>query len=136
TIQFFQFDKKNQLDNVLRPDMELFIPSGKTVQSSTTVVKNDEIIYVVQPKETLFVLTQKYQVTQEELIENNQQLKNGLKINDTIRIPLKKQEESNSTSEKEKVEIDEIVISNNHDYKNLLRKLDNTTQKEVVFMLP
>lgn len=136
TIQAIQEANKNQLENGLQPGMELFIPSGKTVQSSTTVVKNDEIIHVVQPKETLFALTQKYQVTQAELIENNPQLKNGLKINDTLRIPLKKQEESNSTSEKEKVEIDEIVISNNHDYKNLLRKLDNTTQKEVVFMLP
>lgn len=136
TIQAIQDANKTQLENGLQPGMELFIPSGKAVQSSTTVLKNDEIIHIVQPKETVFALTQKYQVTEAELLQTNPQLKDGLKVNDTLRIPLKIQEEKADTSLFGKSKKDsDVVVSGNHDYKNMGLK-DNSTQKEVVFMLP
>lgn len=137
TIQAIQQANQELLENGLQPGIELLIPSGKAVQSSTTVLKNDEIIHIVQPKETVFALTQQYQVTEAELLQNNPQLKDGLKINDTLKIPLKKQEETTGISLFGKSESDSVgtLITGSYDFENLMVK-DNATSKEVVFMLP
>ncbi|MFA7445954.1 MAG: LysM peptidoglycan-binding domain-containing protein [Flavobacteriaceae bacterium] len=142
TIQAIQQANKTLLENGLQPGLELLIPSGKTVQSSTTVVKNDEIIHIVQPKETVFALTQKYEIPKEELVKYNPNLDylkdDVVKIGDTIKIPLKKQQEKPETSlfGKTKKDTATALFTGDHDFENLLGKLDNSTRKEVVFMLP
>jgi LysM repeat protein len=49
---------------------------------------NDTVKHAVQPKETLYSISKMYKVTQEELQNANLQLKSGLKVGDTLIIPV------------------------------------------------
>lgn len=56
------------------------------------------IIHRVEPKETLFSITRRYNVTVEELKKQNPALENGLKMYDELRIPVaKKKNKKNET---------------------------------------
>ncbi len=124
TVQAIQEANKAILENGLQPGLELFIPTGKKAESSTTITKNDDIIHIVQPQETFFGITQKYEISKEELVVKNPQLKNGLKAGDTLKIPFKKPVNEDNTFEAiRKKELKNFAVSNKE-------------KKEVVVMLP
>ncbi|WP_310556125.1 LysM peptidoglycan-binding domain-containing protein [Flavobacterium sp.] len=58
--------------------------------------KISEVLHLIEAKETLFSISTKYQVTQEELIALNPELKDNIKEGTTIKIPLK----SSATTQK------------------------------------
>lgn len=136
TIQAIEEANKDLLVNGLQIDMELRIPTGKKVESSTTIIKNDDIIHVVLPKETKFALTQKYNISEEEMIAQNPHIKEMLKEGDTVRISLKEgiieEKKEEKPEEKQEEEIAEILSKK--DFKEL--KIGRSDKKNVVIMLP
>src|SRR5690554_198403 len=133
TIQAIQEANKDILENGLQPDIELLIPTGERVENTSTIIRNKDIIHVVQPQETLFGIYKKYEISKEELIKNNPQfphLKDEvIKIGDTIKISLKKMEEVSSQSS------DSTFISD-FTFKDLSKNLKNSERKKIVIMLP
>lgn len=133
TIQAIQEANKDILENGLQPDIELLIPTGERVENTSTIIRNKDIIHVVQPQETLFGISKKYEISKEELIKNNPQfphLKDEvIKIGDTIKISLKKMEEVFSQSS------DSTFISD-FTFKDLSKNLKNSERKKIVIMLP
>lgn len=136
TIQAIQEANKELLVNGLQPDMELRIPTGGKAESSTTIIKNDDIIHIVQPKETLFGISKKYEISKEELIKNNPQFPylqdDVIKIGDTIKVSLKKIEEALV----EKIEAEEEITITTSKFRDLSKNLKNSDRKKVVIMLP
>src|SRR5690554_5988575 len=123
TIQAIQEANKNTLQNGLQPGLELLIPSGKMAESTSTITQDDKIVHLVQPKETKFALIQKYGVSEEELLSQNPQLKEGLKAGDTLRIAIKKAENN------EELNSDFLFKTlENKEFKKL--KINNTDKKE------
>lgn len=51
--------------------------------------KNDYVNYEVQPKETLYSLSNKFGMSQEELVSLNPELKNGVEIGMILKVPAK-----------------------------------------------
>lgn len=129
TIQALQQSNKDILESGLQPGLELLIPSGKKAESSTTIIQNNAIIHVVQPKETKFSLLQKYGISEKELVDQNPQLKEGLKAGDSLKIFI-----NNKTSE-DKEDLSQLFEApDKKDFKKL--KIENTQKKEVVIMVP
>lgn len=132
TIQALQEANKDILQNGLQADMELLIPQSKKAENTSTIILNEDIIHVVQPKETLFGISKKYEISKEELLKNNPQLPylkdDVVKIGDTIKISLKKQKE---TTQKE----EEIALAD-YKFKDLSKTIKNPDRKRVVIMLP
>jgi len=129
TIQAIQEANKNTLQNGLQPGLELLIPSGKMAESTSTIIQNDKIVHVVQPKETKFALIQKYGTSEEELLTQNPQLKEGLKAGDTLRISINKQ----VADDKEDTEFLSKALGKKS-FKKLV--INNPEKKEVVVMIP
>lgn len=143
TIQAIQEANQEILQNGLQPDMQLRVPTGKKVENTTTIIKNDDVIHVVQPQETLFGISKKYEISKEELVKNNPQYehlnKDVVKIGDSIKISLRKIEEAfvEKIEEKKAIEKEnEQLISSVANFKNLSKNLRESERKKVVIMLP
>lgn len=86
-----------QLDS-LNPDMGEVIKPGqqlKVIQeekNSFSQTDNAFRLYEVKPKETLYGLTKRWQITEDRLTALNPELKNGLKIGMILKIPADKEE--------------------------------------------
>ncbi|MFD2909384.1 LysM peptidoglycan-binding domain-containing protein [Flavobacterium ardleyense] len=93
----------------------------KTSKESKTVVDSIEK-YEVQPKETLYSLTKKLNISQEELIAANPELKDGLREGMVLVLPSTKSPNDTFYSAKSIV--------------NLLNTVDKKKQKELVLLLP
>ncbi len=80
----------------LKPGMELKIPSKKVekqivpVQQTQAITKETKntITHKVQKGETLYSISKQYETTQEEILKANNDLPNGLKVDDEIIIPV------------------------------------------------
>ncbi len=143
TIQAIQEANQELLINGLQPDIELRIPTGKKVESKSTIIKNDDVIHIVQPKETLFGISKKYEISKEELIKNNPEythLKDDIiKIGDTIKVSLTKIEEALAEkieAEKESEKENQLATTASAKFKDLSKKLRGSDRKKVVIMLP
>ncbi|MFB9272552.1 MULTISPECIES: LysM peptidoglycan-binding domain-containing protein [Flavobacteriaceae] len=73
----------------------VIIVPNKNYGKQISKVKETEI-YIVRPKETLFGISNKHNITIEELKEANPVLENGLKIGMHLKIPVSKTEENDS----------------------------------------
>lgn len=125
----------------IQPGMELFIPngalasskdvtpskSGILVHSTTNIIPKksepETHIHVVQPKETLYSLKVRYGMTEEALHTLNPQLKDGLKIGDSIRVIWNEQDVA-------------FVNSYKRPISNLTKTMVKTPKKEVVILIP
>lgn len=80
----------------LKPGMELKIPAKKVekqivpVQQTQAITKETKntITHKVQKGETLYSISKQYETTQEEILKANNDLPNGLKVDDEIIIPV------------------------------------------------
>jgi len=129
TYQALQEENKSILENGLQPGLELLIPTSKKAESSTTIIKDDAIIHVVQPKETKFSLLQKYGISEKALLDQNPQVKEGLKAGDTLKIVI-----NNKITDDKGGLSQQFDIPSKIDFKDL--KIGNTKKKEVVIMIP
>ena len=93
----------------------------KTAQDKkTTIVGKNQ--YEVQPKETLFSLSKKLNVSQEDLLDLNPNIKEGLQEGMILNLPSKRIVKDSVYVVKPKVE--------------LVKTVDKFTQKELVLLLP
>lgn len=101
-------------------------------QIEKAVVVNDNftaINHKVEPKETLFSLSKKYNVSVEELKNINEQvLKNGLKIGQLIKIPSAKKVEDSDTAT---ASVSEPTNNDSIDEKSQDQTVENTIKHKV-----
>jgi LysM repeat protein len=87
--------KKNEDGNILVNDSQLQTGSldNKTNASKSTVIFSDSLIqYTVLPGETLYTISKRFMVPVADLIKINNLSNNKIKPNDSLKIPLKKEE--------------------------------------------
>ena len=100
---------------ILKPGVQVKKPSNVTL-----------VEYEVQPKETLYSLSKKFDIAQGDLITLNPDLQDGLKIGMLLKVP------SNGTVIS-KVK-DSVLVAKNK--VNLLASVDKSKQKNLVLLLP
>ena len=86
---------------------------------TTVVVENNEnfLNYRVKAQDTLYQISKMYKVTEEELFRLNPNLKNGLKEDDVIKIPLNKKGENNVQSSNSNEEVKSGITYKMHTVK-------------------
>lgn len=75
-----------------------------TENQNENTTKSDYIEHIVAKKQTLFAISRKYDIPQEELKKHNPELENGLKIGMVLRIPKISTEEIKEQKKNESVE--------------------------------
>ncbi len=108
---------------VARPEPKVYEIQGSEVVSVTTqktVTRSNFATHEVKPKETLFSLSQQYSVTQEELLQHNPELAEGLKIGMKLKIPARSSMRLETTGE----------------FRDLTATLNTSQRKEMVLLLP
>ncbi len=78
------------VDNNLQVGQKLIVPKYRAIEATEIRDESKYIYHDVMPKETLFSLSKKYNVSIDELKELNPKLQEGLKAGQTIRILRKK----------------------------------------------
>lgn len=110
----------------LNPQIVEGLKVGEILKIKTTQEQKVSTVgigqYEVQPKETLFSLSKKLNVSQEDLLNLNPELKQGLKEGMVLNVPSRKITSDTVFSVKPTVD--------------LLKTVDKTKQKELVLLLP
>jgi len=122
-----------QIADGLKPGMELVIPEP----GSTAIKPNDTITYVlhmVVKDDTLYNLSNRFQVSQSELLRLNPELSEGLKLGMTLKIkPIQNRKRDNSVSNENKVGIENNVTGK----KGAFNENFNTSKEiNLVVLLP
>ncbi|MDD7528257.1 MAG: LysM peptidoglycan-binding domain-containing protein, partial [Bacteroidales bacterium] len=73
------------LSDGLKIGQVILVPVVDTLQPDT--VEADFLVHQVQPKQTLYALSRKYNVTISELVKYNPELTDGLKVGQRLKIP-------------------------------------------------
>ncbi|GAB4150780.1 MAG: LysM peptidoglycan-binding domain-containing protein [Bacteroidia bacterium] len=109
--------------NGIRNGQVLRIPAQKPVTKNNTAVQPKDtssfIIHKVEPGQTLYSLTKKYNVTEEQLNILNPELKNGLKVGMELKIPVKKSAVPVNTLPVPAVNKDTVVAGEKKDVYNV-----------------
>nr|MBF6609158.1 LysM peptidoglycan-binding domain-containing protein [Flavobacterium sp.] len=98
------------------------IPKTSDVQTERfkTILKTPYANYEVKPKETLYSLSQMFNLSQTELIELNPTLRDGVKIGMILKVP----------------GLGSMVMAPRKDFKDLLLTANTVEKKELVLLLP
>lgn len=102
---------------ILKPGVQIKKPSNVTL-----------VDYEVQPKETLYSLSKKFDIAQGDLITLNPDLQDGLKIGMILKVP------SNGTGTYVSKAKDSVLVAKNK--VNLIASVDKSKQKNMVLLLP
>ena len=102
---------------ILKPGVQVKKPSNVTL-----------VDYEVQPKETLYSLSKKFDIAQADLITLNPDLQDGLKIGMILKVP------SNGTGSYVSKAKDSVLVAKNK--VNLIASVDKSQQKNMVLLLP
>ncbi|MDO4728617.1 MAG: LysM peptidoglycan-binding domain-containing protein [Bacteroidota bacterium] len=120
----------------IQPGMDLFVPnfslslSQNENSSQPTRFVEEQIstltyhIHVVQPKETLYSLKTRYGMTEEDLVRLNPQLKQGVKMGDSLRVILNEDADL------------AFVNSYKRPISDLVKTMTKKPRKEVVILIP
>ncbi|SCY88674.1 PBP1 and LysM peptidoglycan-binding domain-containing protein [Flavobacterium caeni] len=104
------------------------VPAAATTTATTEVVKTTKFSgfanYEVKPKETLFSLSQMFDITQEELLMLNPTLKDGVKVGMILKVP-----------GKGSITKIESAVSNGR-FADLTKSIKATEKKQLVLLLP
>lgn len=125
-----ELEELNPTVDVLQPGIMLKV--GTDVLDEPVIITDDDFqFYEVQPQETLYGLTRKFQVEQDSLIALNPALKDGLKSGMVLKVPTKDSEgreledidvEMNTSAERERISLE--------------GELKDFSTKNLVLMLP
>ncbi len=98
------------------------IPKTSTVQTERfkSILKTQYANYEVKPKETLYSLSQMFNLSQDELLELNPTLRDGVKIGMILKVP----------------GLGSMVMEPRKGFKDLLRTVNTVEKKELVLLLP
>ncbi|MCF4101271.1 LysM peptidoglycan-binding domain-containing protein [Gillisia sp. M10.2A] len=127
-----ELEDLNPTVNVLQPGIMLRV--GTDVLDEPVIITTDAFrFYEVQPQETLFSLTRRFQVEKDSLMALNPALKDGLKSGMILKVPTKdaRGRELNDIAE-EPIEREEVDVIN----ATLENRLTNFNTKNIVLMLP
>ncbi len=129
----------------LNPKVETLHPGtmlrvGTKVIDDTVILTDEELqFYEVKAKETLYSLSDRFEVSQDSLITLNPALKEGLKTGMVLKVPNKgvgkdnlaesETEELNDPDKVEEIEAADIRL-------NLFENLNNFDTRDIVLMLP
>ncbi|HSP12908.1 MAG TPA: LysM peptidoglycan-binding domain-containing protein [Salegentibacter sp.] len=133
-----ELEALNPKVDVLHPGVMIRV--GTKVLDQPVILTGDKFeFYEVQPKETLYSLSNRFDVKQDSLIALNPALKEGLKTGMVLKVP-NKGEGMGNLDESEIVELndpdkleEENFASKKLDLKNMIR---NRETKEIALMLP
>lgn len=91
-----------QIQDGLKAGAVILIPKSveniQQVSTKSETETQEYILHKVEKKQTLFAISRLYNVPQDEILKANPEITDGLRLGDTIRIPVKRQ----TTSVKEK----------------------------------
>jgi len=106
------------------------IPSMQiqSLPATQTKVVVKELQYKVARRETMYSIARKFDVTSEELLQYNPQLKSGLKAGMTLTIPVKTEEIVTETPEQKELNINELI--------NYRRDVQRTNVAKIGLLLP
>ncbi|MGM0932438.1 MAG: PBP1 and LysM peptidoglycan-binding domain-containing protein [Bacteroidota bacterium] len=133
-----ELEALNPKVDILQPGIMLRVGT-KVLDQPVILTDNNFEFYEVQPKETLFSLSRRFEVEQDSLIALNPALEDGLKTGMVLKVPNKGQGFGNlSTSETEELNDpdrleEEAMASTRLDLRNTI---SNRKTKEIAFMLP
>ncbi|RZJ67433.1 MAG: LysM peptidoglycan-binding domain-containing protein [Flavobacterium sp.] len=100
--------------------VEMDAPSTTTTETVKVPQKAGYANYEVKPKETMFSLTQQFNITQQELIALNPTLKDGVKSGMILKVPGK----------------GSIAVETRRDYTDLAKNINKSAKKQLVLLLP
>ena len=128
-----ELEELNPKVDVLKPGVMIRV--GTDVLDEP-VILTDEVFefYEVKPKETLFGLSRKFDVSQDSLMSLNPALEDGLKIGMVLKVP-NTDDEDNLPGDTEEL-ASEAKNENANKKLDLSNKLSNFNTKELVVLLP
>ena len=137
TVSDLEQWNKSALEGGLKKGQQIFVskPSSTQKKSLSTIVSDTKpkiatktalSEYEVQPKETLYSLTKKFNISQEDLIKLNPDLLEGVKIGMILNVP---------SIPNVNVKVKDSVLAPKNKT-NLLASVDFTEQKSMVLLLP
>lgn len=105
-----------------KSDVPVSIPEVKDVIASSipAVKPRGYANYEVKPKETVYSLTQYFNITEAELLRLNPSVSDGLQIGMILKVPA----------------LGSMTFNPLSSYKDLTQTLDNSTRKQLVMLLP
>ncbi|MEO8235473.1 MAG: LysM peptidoglycan-binding domain-containing protein [Flavobacterium sp.] len=126
-ITIEQLEKLNpEIVNIELPiGFKLLISGEKTIEITkpevvqTSIPKPTESLYVIKAKETLYSISNQFEVTQEELLALNSELKDGVIEGMSIKVPIKSSA---------------LVVKK--EYKDLTKSIQKGTNKKLALLLP
>jgi len=139
TVSDLEQWNKSALEGGLKKGQQIFVskPSSTQEKSLSTIVSDTKpkiatktalSEYEVQPKETLYSLSKKFDIAQADLITLNPDLQDGLKIGMILKVP------SNGTGTFVSRTKDSVLVAKNK--ANLIASVDKSKQKNMVLLLP
>ena len=125
-----ELEAMNPTVDVLQPGIMLKV--GTDVLNEPVIIMDENYqFYEVQPQETLFSLTRRFQIDQDSLVALNPALKDGLKYGMVLKVPTKDAKgrdlEDIEVAEVEPFEAERLGLENN---------LKDFSTKNIVLMLP
>ena len=128
-----ELEELNPMVGTLRPGIMLKV--GTNVLDQPVIITDDAFdFYEVQPQETMYGLTKRFQVEEDSLVALNPALKDGLKWGMILKVPTK----DSKGRKLEEVEVAEIPAMPTSELRamDLMSKLKNFETKNLVLMLP
>ena len=128
-----ELEELNPMVGTLRPGIMLKV--GTNVLDQPVIITDDAFeFYEVQPQETMYGLTRRFQVEEDSLVALNPALKEGLKWGMILKVPTK----DSKGRKLEDVEVSEIPDLPTSELRamDLTSKLKNFETKNLVLMLP
>ncbi len=155
-VELKDLNKLNpEIANGLKTGQLILIPVTKETKKAIAnlrkesaqkpAIKNDTaqetnfVEHIVEKKQTLFAISKKYNITQDELKKNNPELENGLKTGMTLRIPKTTENESHKTKKDKKEAKTTVIIKHIVKPKETLyaiSKLYNVDVEDVIKLNP
>lgn len=128
-----ELEELNPKVGVLQPGIMLKV--GTNVLDQPVIITDDAFeFYEVQPQETLYSLTRRFQVAEDSLVALNPALKDGLKWGMILKVPTK---DSKGNKLEEVVDLNEKALPTSELTKmDLSKNLKNFDTKNLVLMLP
>jgi len=128
-----ELEELNPMVGTLRPGIMLKV--GTNVLDQPVIITDDAFdFYEVQPQETMYGLTKRFQVEEDSLVALNPALKDGLKWGMILKVPTK----DSKGRKLEDVEVADIPAMPTSELRamDLSSKLKNFETKNLVLMLP
>jgi len=126
-------------ENGLKAGQQMFVPitknsskNEKVTSSKAAGLKQEYILHKVEKKQTLFAISKKYKVRQEDIVKANPQISNGLIDGLTLRIPKTISDKSNWVAEQN---IEKAVKKSNNTNSKQEQKIHIVKEYETLYSI-